>query len=74
MSKMSRQDFQLIAATIATLPIQSKRAREWELNVIACAFADALAPTNPAFNRALFIQAATGVVPVTARKARASEG
>lgn len=62
---MTKKDFQLIAQTIRDLALDA----EWERVKIASQFANALESTNPRFKRDLFIQAATGVVPVTARKA-----
>lgn len=62
---MTKKDFQVIAATIANT-VMSRSTRV----VVAQAFADALAPLNPRFKRDLFIQAATGQVSVTARRAR----
>ena len=62
---MTKKDFQLIAQAIGSLP----KFGVWRVEEIAKHFADALSATNPLFKRDLFIQAATGVVPVTARKA-----
>jgi len=50
---MSRQDFALIADTIAKLSLSPPRKA-----YIARQFADALAPTNPRFDRARFKAAA----------------
>lgn len=63
---MSRAQFQMIAQTILDLPESVTPAMR---HLIACRFADDLRATNSNFKRDLFIQAATGVVPVTARKA-----
>lgn len=62
---MTKKDFQLIAQTIKGLALDA----EWERVKIAGQFANALETTNPRFKRDLFIQAATGVVPVNARRA-----
>jgi hypothetical protein len=61
---MTRQDFIFIASVIRDMsPVVRDR------DAIATDFADRLGETNPRFNRQLFIQAATGVVSLTARKA-----
>ena len=81
---MSRKDFIAIAETILNLDLvyvqedeltwysgqeDTNGSQRAQRTMIAEEFADMLEQTNPAFNRQLFIQAATGVVPVTARKA-----
>lgn len=76
---MTKKDFQVIASVLATTMtprdgiIFGEAARilsAKQQEALAERFADALSVTNPRFNRTLFIQAATGVVPVTARKPR----
>lgn len=68
---MTKKDFQVIAAVIAALPHVGELGNMYDpRNAVALAFADALAPLNPRFKRALFIQEATGQVAVTARKVR----
>lgn len=64
---MTRKDFIFLAGVIEEMPVgtPSERARR---EYCAHAFGDRLGETNPNFNRALFIQAALGVVPLTARK------
>ena len=69
---MTKKDFQLIAATLASLnvePFQDLSEGTTRLE-IATHFADALARTNPRFKRDLFVQAVTGQVSATARRAR----
>jgi hypothetical protein len=68
---MSRKDFILIAETIANLTLAERGSLPSDIQrvMIAEEFADALEGTNPQFKRELFIQAATGVVAPTARKA-----
>jgi hypothetical protein len=61
---MTRKDFIFIADVIRSM---SPLTRDRE--AIATDFANRLGETNPRFNRALFVQAATGVVALTARKA-----
>jgi hypothetical protein len=70
MSKMSRQDFILIATVLADASPANATERSF-LSALVVDFANKLQGTNPAFNRALFMQAATGQVSVTARKAKA---
>ena len=70
---MTKKDFQLIAATLANptfavFPLSTKE-RNFR-DALAVDFANMLATTNPRFKRELFIQAATGQVSVTARKAK----
>lgn len=67
---MTKKDFQLIAQTIRDLALAGPNVNAGTRQDIATQFADALASTNPLFKRDLFIQAATGVVPVNARKAK----
>lgn len=50
MSKLSRQDFQLIAETIRDLPDTASR------DVVAQRFADALKATNPRFDFDRFVK------------------
>lgn len=69
---MTKKDFQLIAQTILGMPFDSVTNMS-PMNmrlIVASHFADSLASTNPRFKRDLFIQASTGEVPVTARKAK----
>ncbi len=70
---MSHKDYQIIAVTIRDMPYGTEQGSENSKPEVqrrrtAEAFAEALAVTNPALNRELFIQAATGVVAVNARK------
>lgn len=67
---MTKKDFQVIAATIGAAAIEQGISGPNAKRRLAEHFADALAPLNPRFKRELFIQAATGQVAVTARKAR----
>lgn len=68
---MTKKDFQLIAATIAGLQLDGTQTQcNTRRQEIAEHFADVLSDTNPLFKRDLFVQAATGQVAVTARKAR----
>ena len=70
---MTRKDFIFIADVIRSMPsLKELEAGTEALSLresCARAFADRLGETNPRFNRALFVQAATGVVALTARKA-----
>lgn len=52
---MTKKDFELIARVLFESDLV-----EDELDALARRFADALAQTNPLFNRARFIAAATG--------------
>lgn len=63
---MTKKDFQLIAQAIHEM--RHTLGEDHQIHV-AQRFARALAATNPRFKRDLFIQAATGVVPVNARRA-----
>lgn len=65
---MTRKDFIIIAEIIRNMPTHSASLRTAQASC-ASAFADGLGKTNAAFNRELFIQAATGVVALNARKA-----
>ncbi len=62
---MSRKDFQLIASVIVASDLDAITKR-----VMAEEFAGRLGMGNWRFDRELFIQAATGVVAVNARKPR----
>jgi hypothetical protein len=62
---MSRKDFILIAETILHLNVDADTRAK-----VAEGFADSLRRTNGAFKRELFIQAATGKCPLTARVPR----
>ncbi len=66
---MTKKEFQLIAAVLAGASTLSKAEHSF-LNALVNDFANALSTTNPRFKRDLFVQAATGQVSVTARKAR----
>lgn len=66
---MTRQDFILIATVLADASPANATERSF-LSALVVDFANKLQGTNPAFNRALFIQAATGVVAVNARKVK----
>lgn len=61
---MSRKDFRLIAETIRNLPsfdvISLDKADCVRFAVVVSRFADALATTNPRFNRERFIAACNG--------------
>ena len=65
---MTRKDFIFIADVIRSMPTHAPSLRA-QRESCAAAFADRLGETNPRFNRALFVQAATGVVALNARKA-----
>jgi len=65
---MTRKDFIFIADVIRSMPTHAPTLRA-QRESCAAAFADRLSETNPRFNRQLFVQAATGIVPLTARKA-----
>ncbi len=62
---MIRKDFIAIAETILGMSDMNDDQQYY----VAEKFADMLQDTNPQFKRDLFIQAATGVVAVNARKA-----
>lgn len=49
---MTKKDFELIARTIARLPLAPQ-----DIGIIADDFADALRSTNPAFNKDRFLAA-----------------
>ena len=66
---MTKKDFQVIAAVLANASTLNNDERDL-IAALASDFANALAPLNPRFKRELFIQAATGLVAVTARRAR----
>ena len=53
---MTRKDFVLIAATIRAMPTHAPTLRAQQASC-ATAFADALALTNPRFDRARFLAA-----------------
>jgi len=61
---MSRKDFRLIAETIRNLPsfdvISLDNADCVRFSAVVCQFANALATTNPRFNRERFIAACNG--------------
>ena len=61
---MSRKDFIAIAEIILYMDVDASTKQK-----VAETFADGLRATNGQFKRNLFIQAATGVVKLTARKA-----
>jgi hypothetical protein len=65
---MTRKDFIFIADVIRSMPNHAPNLRA-QRESCAAAFADRLGETNPRFNRELFVQAATELVPLTARKA-----
>ena len=58
---MTRKDFELVAAVLAGLPFEGDSAgpvaTAAQIDGIAQRFADALATTNPAFDRAKFLSA-----------------
>lgn len=60
---MTRKDFIFIADVIRSMPTHAPSLRA-QRESCATAFADSLGATNPRFNRELFIQAATGIVPL----------
>lgn len=66
---MTKEDFQLIATVLVDACPANATERSF-LSALVVDFANKLQGTNSAFKRDLFIQAATGVVPVTARKVR----
>lgn len=51
---MTKKDFKLIAAVVAGMPPDA------DMVSVAYAFANALASTNPRFDRERFLKAATG--------------
>jgi hypothetical protein len=65
---MTRKDFIFIADVIRSMPTHAPSLRA-QRESCANAFADRLGETNERFNKQLFVQAATGVVALTARKA-----
>lgn len=67
---MSRKDFILLAGIIKDVNvICDPKDQRLQRQLIAEDFARELFATNPRFNTELFIAAATGRVPLTARKA-----
>lgn len=56
MTTMSRQHYQFIADVISAMPDHAATLRAQKRSV-ALAFADALARTNPRFNRERFLRA-----------------
>lgn len=57
---MTRKDFELIAATIASLVVDGVLETHEQVEGVVSAFTGALAGTNPRFDRERFIEAATG--------------
>jgi hypothetical protein len=58
---MSRKDFRLIAEAIKTLPSTDQNGIDMvRFDAIGARFADALATTNPRFNRERFLAACNG--------------
>jgi hypothetical protein len=60
---MTSKDFELIAAALLAAKPDGKAAQKGYISWVQCVtnIADALATTNPRFDRARFLQAATGV-------------
>lgn len=63
---MTRKDFIFIADVLKSMPTDNGATRT---EIVVMEFANRLGETNHRFNKQLFIQAATGVVALTARKA-----